>query len=417
MALKFKTRKTIDFSSFPIIIEAMSENDSKAAKIIDELIDIKGENNVLAILILLDDMNIRGFQLYQLYKMCDQNIEQLYNKILNITKEDIIKLNKATSSLCMYKAVFEGTHLQRLKRPDEYIFTNDEREEILNYSQNLKLIDIYPTIKINEAIETINKNGFVCGYKKNYLNKNHDQEVYRVFYNNLGDIMYVHSLEEKDIFLWGDSKLNVICQNEGIHNDVPCDTYKNLPNIISYNIDLKEHPFNTYMQIKNNIYLNDDGYNFYNKFLIPVIETVEGIKYKEEYPQYNSSIVSSLYDLLKFETTYWNLDCGLKKIYKPLLGDAGNIAYDKIIEYLSKKDGLIIATELQNLLGYKLDKEKLLLAKNRFVQKHECKNFNSQSKFLSKIFTEDPLIKEINAKIATVLTNDITPIFSSIKKI
>ena len=91
--LKKKERKPLDFTSFPKIIQAMVENSADTATIIDKLIELKGENSLI-ILIILDDMNIRGVQISSLFKMCDNNVEKFYNKVINMNQNDIDKLNK-----------------------------------------------------------------------------------------------------------------------------------------------------------------------------------------------------------------------------------------------------------------------------------------------------------------------------------
>ena len=100
-------RKPLDFSSLPLVIQEMIEDSSGAAAVIDELIEKKGENNTLALLIILDDMNIRGLQITNLYKMCDSDIEKFYEKVLTITKEDIDNINYESYTVCIHKAIYE----------------------------------------------------------------------------------------------------------------------------------------------------------------------------------------------------------------------------------------------------------------------------------------------------------------------
>ena len=135
-------RKPLDFHSLPAIIQGMIEENSSAAAVIDELIQNKGENNALASLIILDDMNIRGVQINNLYKICDQNINKLYEKITNITKEDIDNLNFNSFAVCKYKAVFEGTKKDRKANPEKYIFTDEERNTIRNKKSKDRAHDI-----------------------------------------------------------------------------------------------------------------------------------------------------------------------------------------------------------------------------------------------------------------------------------
>ena len=387
-------RETLDFSSLPNIIRLMIEDNSDAATVIDKLIELKGESNALATLILLDDMNIRGIQLSILYKMCNQDIETFYETVINITKDDIELLNRTSAPLCVYKAIFEGTSEDRKKYPNKYIFTNVERE---NYTKNKEKNntvekDLYPTITIEEALKIIKNKGFKCGYKTEYINDNHIKEVYWIFYNKLGDILYTNSLENKNIFLWKDSKLNVVRSKDN--------------NNINYVIELKDHPFETYDNLLKNSHdkLNDDIN------LIPIIKTIKGIKYTEKNPNYSSCVTALIYDLLSFEQIYNELDEGLKAIYKPLLEQASDKAYDEIINHLNADDGIEIATNLQNILGFNLSKSKLLAAKDRFCKARGHETNNSKKKFLSRLVSDDPYTKDMNHRIIEVLTKDIETI-------
>ena len=387
-------RKTLDFSSLPNIIRLMIEDNSDAATVIDKLIELKGESNALATLILLDDMNIRGIQLSILYKMCNQDIETFYETVINITKDDIELLNRTSAPLCVYKAIFEGTSEDRKKYPNKYIFTNVERENYTKSKEKNNAVekDLYPTITIEEALKIIKNKGFKCGYKTEYINDNHIKEVYWIFYNKLGDILYTNSLENKNIFLWKDSKLNVVRSKDN--------------NNINYVIELKDHPFETYDNLLKNSHdkLNDDINS------IPIIKTIKGIKYTEKNPNYSSCVTALIYDLLSFEQIYNELDEGLKAIYKPLLEQASDKAYDEIINHLNADDGIEIATNLQNILGFNLSKSKLLAAKDRFCKARGHETNNSKKKFLSRLVSDDPYTKDMNHRIIEVLTKDIETI-------
>ena len=387
-------RETLDFSSLPNIIRLMIEDNSDAATVIDKLIELKGESNALATLILLDDMNIRGIQLSILYKMCNQDIETFYETVINITKDDIELLNRTSAPLCVYKAIFEGTSEDRKKYPNKYIFTNVERENYTKSKEKNNTVekDLYPTITIEEALKIIKNKGFKCGYKTEYINDNHIKEVYWIFYNKLGDILYTNSLENKNIFLWKDSKLNVVRSKDN--------------NNINYVIELKDHPFETYDRLLTNSHnkLNED------MNLIPIIKTIKGIKYTEKNPNYSSCVTALIYDLLSFEQIYNELDEGLKAIYKPLLEQASDKAYDEIINHLNADDGIEIATNLQNILGFNLSKSKLLAAKDRFCKARGHETNNSKKKFLSRLVSDDPYTKDMNHRIIEVLTKDIETI-------
>ena len=387
-------REMLDFSSLPNIIRLMIEDNSDAATVIDKLIELKGESNALATLILLDDMNIRGIQLSILYKMCNQDIETFYETVINITKDDIELLNRTSAPLCVYKAIFEGTSEDRKKYPNKYIFTDVEREKYTKSKEKNNAVekDLYPTITIEEALKIIKNKGFKCGYKTEYINDNHIKEVYWIFYNKLGDILYTNSLENKNIFLWKDSKLNVVRSKDN--------------NNINYVIELKDHPFETYDRLLTNSHnkLNED------MNLIPIIKTIKGIKYTEKNPNYSSCVTALIYDLLSFEQIYNELDEGLKAIYKPLLEQASDKAYDEIINHLNADDGIEIATNLQNILGFNLSKSKLLAAKDRFCKARGHETNNSKKKFLSRLVSDDPYTKDMNHRIIEVLTKDIETI-------
>ena len=387
-------REMLDFSSLPNIIRLMIEDNSDAATVIDKLIELKGESNALATLILLDDMNIRGIQLSILYKMCNQDIETFYETVINITKDDIELLNRTSAPLCVYKAIFEGTSEDRKKYPEKYIFTDVEREKYSKSKEKNNAVekDLYPTITIEEALKIIKNKGFKCGYKTEYINDNHIKEVYWIFYNKLGDILYTNSLENKNIFLWKDSKLNVVRSKDN--------------NNINYVIELKDHPFETYDRLLTNSHnkLNED------MNLIPIIKTIKGIKYTEKNPNYSSCVTALIYDLLSFEQIYNELDEGLKAIYKPLLDKASDKAYDEIINHLNADDGIEIATNLQNILGFNLSKSKLLAAKDRFCKARGHETNNSKKKFLSRLVSDDPYTKDMNHRIIEVLTKDIETI-------
>ena len=394
MNTKTNEREMLDFSSLPNIIRLMIEDNSDTATVIDKLIELKGESNALATLILLDDMNIRGIQLSILYKMCNQDIETFYETVINITKDDIELLNRTSAPLCVYKAIFEGTSEDRKKYPNKYIFTNVERENYTKSKEKNNTVekDLYPTITIEEALKIIKNKGFKCGYKMEYINDNHIKEVYWIFYNKLGDILYTNSLENKNIFLWKDSKLNVVRSKDN--------------NNINYVIELKNHPFETYDRLLTNSHnkLNED------MNLIPIIKTIKGIKYIEKNPNYSSCVTALIYDLLSFEQIYNELDEGLKAIYKPLLEQASDKAYDEIINHLNADDGIEIATNLQNILGFNLSKSKLLAAKDRFCKARGHETNNSKKKFLSRLVSDDPYTKDMNHRIIEVLTKDIETI-------
>lgn len=414
------SRKPLDFNSLPAVIQAMIEENTKAAAIIDELIENKGEINSLALMILLDDMNIRGTQIASLYKICNQDINSFYEKILTIEKEDIDNINYESYATCKYKAVYNGSKNERMQNPEKYLFTDEERNNIRNIKSKDRMLDIventikprsddlYPSIKKNEALSLINKHGFICGYKKTYELDDGKEISYRVFYNETRDIIYTYSLVNPDIFLWGECKLNAVRQPSSKELEINgCNAYKNIKGIVGYNIDLRKKPFETYERILKNgeSPLESIRYTYYNNNLIPVIASENGIKHKYNNKDYKGLVVASIYDLLTFKETYCDLDEELKKRYHVLLSHAEERAYDELIYQLNTDEGIQIAIEIQSILGTKLDKNKLFAAKERYIKRNK-KHFDiPKSKFLSDHVIDDPLGKMIEKRIMKIISH------------
>ena len=412
-------RKPLDFSSLPLVIQEMIEDSSPAAAIIDELIEKKGENNALAVLIILDDMNIRGLQITNLYKICNNNIEKFYEKVLTMNKEDIENINYESYTVCIHKAIYDGSKEDREKNPEKYVFTEEERNNMRNIKSKDRALniletiskqdDLYPSITKKDAITIINKNGFTCGYKKTYETNEGKRITYRVFYNELGDILYTNSLENPDIFLWGECKLNVVRKNEEKNLElIGCNIYKNIKEVVGYNIDLRKRPFETYKKIinKKEEVIDKIKHNYYNNNLIPIISSNKGIEYLENNKEYENIVIKNICDLLTFKETYYDLDSKLKKIYKSLVEHAEEKAYDELMYQLNTDKGVEIALKLQEDLGIKLDKHKLFKAKEGFLGTSK-KHFNiPKSKFLSDTVVENPKGKEINNRIIKIITKD-----------
>lgn len=414
-------RKPLDFNSLPLVIQEMIEDSSGAAAVIDELIEKKGENNSLALLIILDDMNIRGLQISNLYKMCDNDIDKFYEKVLTMTKEDIENVNYESYTVCIHKAIYDGSKEDRKNNPEKYLFTDEERNnmrnikskdralDILETKTKTKQDDLYPSITKKEALSIINKHGFTCGYKKTYETKEGKSVTYRVFYNELGDIIYTNSLESPDIFLWGECKLNAVRKNEGSTLElIGCNVYKNIKEVVGYNIDLRKRPFETYQKIidKGEKILDKIKYNYYNNNLIPIISSNKGIEYLENNKEYENIVIKNICDLLTFKETYFDLDKKLKEIYRLLLKYAEEKAYDELIYQLNTDKGVDVALKLQEDLGIKLDKNKLFKAKERFLGTNK-KHFDiPKSKFLSDTVVDDPKGKEINSRIIKIISKE-----------
>ena len=192
-------RKPLDFSSLAAMIKEMSEDSSAAASVIDELIQTKGENITFSLLIILDDLNIRGTQIQNLYKMCGQNIEKFYEKIISIEKKDIEKLNSISFSINKYKAVFEGTSKDRLLTPEKYIFTDEERNKLRNKKSKdmakdilddrpiKKELDLYPSINSKDALEIIEK-------IQNYIDAKDERNSFLVYMLKKGIVIHHGSI-------------------------------------------------------------------------------------------------------------------------------------------------------------------------------------------------------------------------------
>ena len=74
--------------------------------------------------------------------------------------------------------------------------------------------------------------------------------------------------------------------------------------------------------------------------------------------------------------------------------------------HLKVEDGIEIAINLQNILGYSLDNSKLIKAKDRFY-KSLGYNPTKQKRFLSRLVSNEPYTKDMNKKIIEVLEKDI----------
>ena len=456
-------RKNLNYKSFPELSSQMAEGNTSAMAIINELIKNKGENMTLTLLLILDDINIRGIQIVTLYKMADKNIDKLYEKILTIDKTDIDKLNKINLSLTPHKAVFSGSKEDRMKNPDKYLFKqievqnirkakersiveellkvkpiknieempvkkqtpketivtekietlteiNEEKPKFYTKPEVKEITDLYPNIMSHDAIELINKNGFICGYETTYKNEEGNHEIYRVFYNDKKDILYVHSLQEGDLFLWGDSKLNVVRQSDRSKFQSMANTYTNIKGVKGYNIELRDCPFEKLNQINNAKLkpINDLKYDYYDNNLIPIIESVGAMKFKKHNHDYNSCVIAEICNLLVFPETYKKLDDGLKEIYKPLLKWSNDKAYDEIIYQLNFDDGITMAVNLQDALGIKLNQEKLLAAKARYDK--QMKEHTGKKGIFTR-FIKDQNSNEIDKRIMKVLNHKISPVY------
>lgn len=77
----------------------------------------------------LDDMNIRGSQIWQVYKYyCNEDVEKFKEVIRNRDADMVQYINEQNAAEGQEKAVTSGASFDRSKRPDLYRFTSDEVE-------------------------------------------------------------------------------------------------------------------------------------------------------------------------------------------------------------------------------------------------------------------------------------------------
>ena len=88
------------------------------------------EDSMAFILILgLDDMNIRGSQIWQVYKYyCNEDVEKFKEVIHNRDADMVQYINEQNAAEGQEKAVSGGALFDRSKKPDLYRFTSDEVE-------------------------------------------------------------------------------------------------------------------------------------------------------------------------------------------------------------------------------------------------------------------------------------------------
>ena len=441
-------RKPLDYNSFSNLASQMIENNMAASLAVEDLIKNHGKDLTITLLMILDDMNIRGVQLGNLYKLCDQDSSKLYEKILSMQKKDIDELNRLSISLTPYKAIYEGSKEDREANPQKYFFTSEELQgnrkakersivsELLQTKnqKNPKPVnnfedffepekpvqvkrpvekktedDLYPNIMTHQALDIIKANGFTCGYETTYINEDSQTEVYRVFYNDKKDILYVHSLEDEDIFLWGESKLNVVRKSSEKTQDSYANVYLNVEGLVGYNIELRDSPFTRYKQIleSDEKPLDELDYKCFDNNLIPIIESVGAMKYKRHNHDYWSCVIASICNLLVFPETYKRFDDGLKQIYKPLLDFCEDKAYDEIIYQLNTDEGVKMAIKLQDILGIKLSKDKLLTAKDRYEEGLPTQK--KKSKFFG--FLSNHSDGELENRVIKVLDHKVSPVY------
>lgn len=129
------------------VVIKMSEGVPGACVAIGKLLE--SGNNGCMYLLELDDMNIRGSQIWQAYKnYCNEDIEKFTEAIRNRDKEMIDFVNRELASVGEEKAVESGASFDRVKTPEKYRFTEEEVEKMKNQRQ-----ENYESEVINDKYE------------------------------------------------------------------------------------------------------------------------------------------------------------------------------------------------------------------------------------------------------------------------
>lgn len=108
----------------------MSEGNPGAVKGLTSLIQ-DDPTNGLMLMLGLDDMNIRGSQIWSAYKhYCNEDIEKFKEVIHNRDKDMVEFVNEHEASVGGEKAVTSGASFDRSKVPGKYRFTQEEVNEL-----------------------------------------------------------------------------------------------------------------------------------------------------------------------------------------------------------------------------------------------------------------------------------------------
>lgn len=112
------------------IISKMSEQNPGAITSLSSLIKDDPKSGFMLILS-LDDMNIRGSQVWTVYKdYCNEDIEKFKEVIHNRDNDMIEFINEQSASINGEKAVAGGASFDRSKVPGKYRFTEEEVNEL-----------------------------------------------------------------------------------------------------------------------------------------------------------------------------------------------------------------------------------------------------------------------------------------------
>ena len=103
----------------------MSEGNPGAITAMTQL--IKEDPTRFMLILSLDDMNIRGSQIWQVYKYyCEEDVEK-FKKVIQDRDADMVQyLNEENASVGQEKAVSGGAFFDRSKKPDLYRFTEED---------------------------------------------------------------------------------------------------------------------------------------------------------------------------------------------------------------------------------------------------------------------------------------------------
>ena len=101
---------------------------------------MEADENGLMLLLGLDDMNIRGSQIWQAYKyLYNEDGKAFVEGIKNRSQEIVDFVNENLASVGGEKAVTGGASFDRNKKPNKYRFTEEEVEELkANKEENIK---------------------------------------------------------------------------------------------------------------------------------------------------------------------------------------------------------------------------------------------------------------------------------------
>ena len=100
---------------------------------------MKSQEKGFLLLLSLDDMNIRGSQIWEAYKyLYNEDIEKFAKAIQNRDPKMIEFINQELASVGGEKAVFGGASFDRSKMPEKYRFTEEEVEQLKQDRENRK---------------------------------------------------------------------------------------------------------------------------------------------------------------------------------------------------------------------------------------------------------------------------------------